>query len=103
MVCFDDKGNEITLKGSTSDGGQNASSKDFTYNLNLVALKSIPKYLNVVPYRINYDKEEYKKYKSADGSTFIPPIYKDINGVYPIELSQGSIGKLIIKEIKLTK
>lgn len=100
---FDDKGNEITLKGSTSDGGQNASSKDFTYNLNLVALKSIPKYLNVVPYRINYDKEEYKKYKSADGSTFIPPIYKDINGVYPIELSQGSIGKLIIKEIKTYK
>lgn len=100
---FDDKGNEITLKGSTSDGGQNASSKDFTYNLNLVALKSIPKYLTVIPYKINFDKEEYKKYKSDDGSIFIPPVYKNIDGVYPIELSQGSIGKLIIKEIKTEK
>ncbi|KRU24567.1 hypothetical protein VT91_33310 [Clostridium sporogenes] len=100
---FDDKGNEITLKGSTSDGGQNASSKDFTYNLNLVALKSIPKYLTVIPYKINFDKEEYKKYKSDDGSIFIPPVYKNIDGVHPIELSQGSIGKLIIKEIKTKK
>ncbi|APH14881.1 hypothetical protein NPD5_395 [Clostridium sporogenes] len=100
---FDDKGNEITLKGSTSDGGQNASSKDFTYNLNLVALKSIPKYLTVIPYKINFDKEEYKKYKSDDGSIHIPPVYKNIDGVYPIELSQGSMGKLIIKEIKTYK
>ncbi len=69
----------------------------------MVAVKSIPKYLNVVPYRINFDREEYKKYKSSDGSIFIPPIYKDISGVYPIELSQGAMGKLIIKEIKLTK
>ncbi|EPY2306410.1 DUF4179 domain-containing protein [Clostridium sporogenes] len=100
---FDDKGNEITLKGSTSDRGQNAYSKDFTYNLNLVALKSIPKYLTVIPYKINFYKEEYKKYKSDDGSIYIPPVYKNIDGVYPIELSQGSIGKLIIKEIKTEK
>ncbi len=98
---FDDKGNEIIPKGSKSY--EKDSLNDYICNLNLVAVKSIPKYLNVVPYRINYDKEEYKKYKSADGSTFIPPIYKDINGVYPIELSQGSIGKLIIKEIKTYK
>ncbi|WP_434292089.1 DUF4179 domain-containing protein [Clostridium botulinum] len=102
-LVFDDKGNEITLKGSSSDGGQNASSKDFTYNLNLVALKSIPKYLTVIPYKINFDKEEYKKYKSDDGSIYIPPVYKNIDGVYPIELSQGNIGKLIIKEIKTEK
>ncbi|EJE7235130.1 DUF4179 domain-containing protein [Clostridium sporogenes] len=100
---FDDKGNEIILKGSTSDRGKNAYSKDFTYNLNLVALKSIPKYLTVIPYKINFDKEEYKKYKSDDGSIFIPPVYKNIDDVYPIELSQGSIGKLIIKEIKTEK
>ncbi|EPY6470406.1 DUF4179 domain-containing protein [Clostridium sporogenes] len=100
---FDDKGNEITLKGSTSDGGKNTSSKDFTYNLNFVALKSIPKYLTVIPYKTNFDREEYKKYKSADGSIYIPPVYKNINGVYPIELSQGAIGKLIIKEIKTYK
>ncbi|EKO1911581.1 DUF4179 domain-containing protein [Clostridium botulinum] len=100
---FDDKGNEITLKGFTSDRGQNAYSKDFTYNLNLVALKSIPKYLTVIPYKINFYKEEYKKYKSDDGSIYIPPVYKNIDGVYPIELSQGSIGKLIIKEIKTEK
>ncbi|EHN15974.1 DUF4179 domain-containing protein [Clostridium sporogenes] len=98
---FDDKGNEIIPKGSKSY--EKESLNDYTCNLNLVAVKSIPKNLNVVPYRINFDMEEYKKYKSADGSIFIPPIYKDINGVYPIELSQGSIGKLIIKEIKTKK
>ncbi|GAE02177.1 ecf-type sigma factor negative effector [Clostridium botulinum B str. Osaka05] len=98
---FDDKGNEIIPKGSKSY--EKESLNDYICNLNLVAVKSIPKYLNVVPYRINFDREEYKKYESADGSIFIPPIYKDINGVYPIELSQGSIGKLIIKEIKTYK
>ncbi|EPY2280574.1 DUF4179 domain-containing protein [Clostridium sporogenes] len=100
---FDDKGNEITLKGSTSDGGENQSSKDFTYNLNFVSLKSIPKYLTIIPYKTNFHREEYKKYKSSDGSIYIPPVYKNINGVYPIELSQGNIGKLIIKEIKTKK
>ncbi|WP_434291033.1 DUF4179 domain-containing protein [Clostridium botulinum] len=98
---FDDKGNEITLKGSNGDGGQNpTASKDFTYSLNFVSQKHIPKYLTVIPCKTNFDREEYKKYKSADGSIDIPPVYKNINGVYPIELSQGSIGKLIIKEIK---
>lgn len=101
---FDDKGNEITLKGSTGDGGQNpTSSKDFTYSLNFVSLKHIPKYLTVIPCKRNFDREEYKKYKSTDGSIYIPPVYKNINGVYPIELSQGSMGKLIIKEIKTKK
>lgn len=98
---FDDKGNEIIPKGSKSY--EKESLNDYTCNLNLVAVKSIPKYLNVVPYRINFDREEYKKYKSSDGSIFIPPIYKDISGVYPIELSQGAMGKLIIKEIKTYK
>ncbi len=49
---FDDKGNEITLKGSTSDGEENQSSKDFTYNLNFVSLKSIPKYLTIIPIKL---------------------------------------------------
>ncbi|KOR26721.1 DUF4179 domain-containing protein [Clostridium sporogenes] len=97
---FDDKDNEITLKGSNGDGGQNpTSSKDFTYSLNFVSQKHVPKYLTVIPCKTNFDREEYKKYKSSDGSINIPSVYKDINGVYPIELSQGSMGKLIIKEI----
>ncbi|WP_251861706.1 DUF4179 domain-containing protein [Clostridium sp. Marseille-Q2269] len=100
---FDDKGNEITLKGSNIKEYEKEASKDFAYNLNFVALKSIPKYLTVIPYKTNFDREEYKKYKSADGSIYIPTVYKNINGVYPIELSQGNLGKLIIKEIKTNK
>ncbi|MCR1975721.1 DUF4179 domain-containing protein [Clostridium sporogenes] len=98
---FDDKGNEIMPKGSKSYAKESVN--DYTCNLNLVAVKSIPKYLTVIPYKINFDKEEYKKYKTAYGSICIPPVYKNINAVYPIELSQGAMGKIIIKEIKTYK
>ncbi|KEI97841.1 DUF4179 domain-containing protein [Clostridium botulinum] len=100
---LDDKGNEIACKGHFGDDVEDSPSKDFYYDLKFVSLKNIPKYLTVIPYRTNFDREEYKKYKSPDGSTYIPSIYKNINGVYPIELSQGAIGKLIIKEIKTYK
>ncbi|KEI89532.1 hypothetical protein CF095_14865 [Clostridium botulinum] len=102
-LVLDDKGNEIACKGHFGDDVEDSASKDFYYDLKFVSLKNIPKYLTVIPYRTNFDREEYKKYKSPDGSTSIPSIYKNINGVYPIELSQGAIGKLIIKEIKTYK
>lgn len=92
---FDDKGNEITPKGSYSNAIENSPSSDFRYDLKFVSLKSIPKYLTVIPYRIIYNKDN-------DGK-LIPPIYKNIDGIYPIELSQGKIGKLIIKEIEIEK
>ncbi|NMM62200.1 DUF4179 domain-containing protein [Clostridium sp. P21] len=91
---FDDKGNEITEKGSSSNEIKN-SSYDFYYDLKFVSSKYIPKYLTVIPYRNIYRKDN-------DGKT-IAPIYKNIDGIYPIELSQGKMGKLIIKEIKTEK
>lgn len=92
---FDDKGNEIVTKGSSSNAVENSSSADFRYDLKFVSLKSIPKYLTVIPYRINYPKPGEEKN--------IPPIYKNIDGTYPIELPQGKMGKLIVKEIKTDK
>lgn len=97
---FDDKGNEITEKGGSGNVIKNSSSSDFWYESRFVSLKNIPKYLTVIPYRMNFN--DYKKYKNADGID-IPSIYKNINGVYPIELQQGKMGKLIVKEIKTEK
>ncbi|CBZ03508.1 ecf-type sigma factor negative effector [Clostridium botulinum H04402 065] len=75
---LDDKGNEIACKGHFGDDVEDSPSKDFYYDLKFVSLKNIPKYLTVIPYRTNFDREEYKKYKSPDGSTYIPSIYKNI-------------------------
>lgn len=103
LFVFDDKGNEIIEKGVSGNIIQNSPSSDFEYEFRFFSSKDIPKYLTVIPYRINYNIDDYKKYKSADGSIFVPPTYKNINGVYPIELSQGKIGKLIVKEINIEK
>ncbi len=92
---FDDKGDEIAQKGSSSNDIKNSSSSDFYYDLKFVSSKDIPKYLTVIPYRNIYRKDN-------DGKT-IPIIYKSMDGVYPIELSQGKMGKIIIKEIKTEK
>jgi len=89
---FDDNGNEITSKGSSGNAIDNSTSSDFYYDLKFVSSKSIPKYLTVIPYRTIYPKE-------GEGKT-MRPVYKNIDGNYPIDLSQGKMGKLIIKEIK---
>lgn len=100
---FDDKGNEITQKGCSENKIENSPSSDFENEFRFVSLKNVPKYLTVIPYRTNYNADYYKEYKTAGGGIFIPPTYKDINGVFPIELSQGKMDKLIIKEIKTEK
>ncbi|AKA71481.1 DUF4179 domain-containing protein [Clostridium scatologenes] len=92
---FDDKGDEITKKGSSSNEVQNSSSSDFYYDFKFVSLKRIPKYLTVIPYR-NIFRENSNEKATA-------PVYKNIDGTCPMELSQGKIGKLIIKEIKTEK
>ncbi|MFL0196299.1 DUF4179 domain-containing protein [Clostridium sp. WILCCON 0269] len=99
-LVFDDKGNEITEKGGSGNAVGSLSS-NFWEEFRFVSLKNIPRYLTVIPYRTNYNTDDYKKYKNAHGSIYIPPICKDINGIYPIELSQGKVGKLIIKEIRI--
>lgn len=59
----------------------------------LVNSSRIPKYLTVIPYRDIFSKD----------NSPIQETYKNIDGVYPIELSQGKMGKIIIKEIKTYK
>ncbi|HBJ2609019.1 hypothetical protein CJF15_07465 [Clostridium botulinum] len=90
---LDDEGNEIAFKGHLGGDVENSPSKDFTCELKFVNSSHIPKYLTVIPYRDIFSKD----------NSPIQETYKNINGVYPIELSQGKMGKIIIKEIKTYK
>lgn len=90
---LDDKGNEIIFKGHSSSNVEDSSSKDFAYDLKFVNSKHILKYLTVIPYRDIFSKN----------NSPIQETYKNINGVYPIELLQRKMGKIIIKEIKTYK
>ncbi|EJO5349044.1 DUF4179 domain-containing protein [Clostridium botulinum] len=90
---LDDEGNEIMFKGHSSSEVEDSPSKDFAYDLKFVNSKRIPKYLTVIPYRDIFSKD----------NSPIQETYKNIDGVYPIELSQGKMGKITIKEIKTYK
>lgn len=90
---LDDEGNEIAFKGHLGSDVENSPSKDFTCELKFVNSSRIPKYLTVIPYRDIFSKD----------NSPIQETYKNIDGVYPIELSQGKMGKIIIKEIKTYK
>ncbi|MDU1443735.1 MAG: DUF5643 domain-containing protein [Clostridium cochlearium] len=85
---FDDKGIEIAWKGS-SGGTKGALANKFNYKYDFEVLKNIPKYLKVVPYKFN-----------GNGKKEIQYVTKPLDSKYPIELNQGKIGKLIIKEVK---
>lgn len=85
FFVFDDKGNEIVNKGNSGTIATGLS--DFDCNYDFVSSKYIPKYLTVIPYRTKYNESGRQK------------IVKDINGVYPIELSQGKFGEIVINKI----
>ncbi|MHC6179106.1 flavodoxin family protein [Clostridium sp. JNZ X4-2] len=85
--------NEITLMGSSGDRVKNSASSDFWYMYRLERLKNIPKYITVIPYKMNYN----------DNSTSTQPIYKNLDGVYPIELKQRNMGEIVINKIELKK
>ncbi|CAM2737364.1 DUF4179 domain-containing protein [Clostridium sporogenes] len=90
---LDDEGNEIAFKGHVGGDVENSPSKDFTCELKFVNSSHIPKYLTVIPYRDIFSKD----------NSPIKETYKNIDGVYPIELLQGKMGKITIKEIKTYK
>jgi hypothetical protein len=93
--CFviDDSGNEIQLKGSSGGRSENSVSSDFWYAYRFENVKTIPKYITVIPYKMNYSKTE----------TSTEPVYKNINGKYPIELKQGNMGKIVVNSIEYKK
>ncbi|MDD3223887.1 MAG: DUF4179 domain-containing protein [Clostridium sp.] len=87
---FDDKGNEILPRDGYEEQANELSLNTIKYKYNFNSVNTIPKYLTFIPYEIG-------------GSTDISPIYKDIDGTYPIELSQGKMGKIIVKSITTEK
>lgn len=88
-AIFDDNGYEIEPAGVL---GNDSPPNNLDSEYKLSSLKKVPKYLIIIPYR--YTSREVVQRKNVD---------KDINGEYPIELSQGEIGKLIIRDIKIEK
>ncbi len=105
-IAFDDRGIEITPKGL---GGGSGNLKDgtFTSEMNYVSMKNIPKYLTIIPCKIipsgggGVSVDKNGKETQLTIETKKPKeIGKVIDGVYPMELSQGKMGKIIIKEIK---
>lgn len=105
-IAFDDKGIELTPKG-LGGGSGNLKDGNFTSEMNYVKVKSIPKYLTIVPCKINpsggggVSTDKDGKETPITIETKEPKeVGKVIDGIYPMELPQGKIGKVIIKEIK---
>jgi len=104
-IAFDDKGVELTPK---DDGGEfDFNTNKFSYEMEYVKTKSIPKYLTIIPCKITPSGgggvSSDKNGKETPITIKInqpKEISRIIDGVYPIELSQGKMGKLIINEIK---
>jgi hypothetical protein len=85
---YDDKGIQLNEKCSSN----HCESNNFQYHMQFAALNETPKYLTVIPYRLPEEIKEHHHFKTES---------KDLIGsTYPTELSQGKIGKIIIKEVK---
>lgn len=105
-IAFDDKGVELTPKGL---GGGHFDSKTgvFASEMTYVKMNYIPKFLTIIPCKITpsggggVSVDKNGKETPITIKTKKPnKISKIVDGVYPIELSQGAMGKLTIKEIK---
>lgn len=99
-LAFDDKGTQLIPNGI---GGGGSNGLDFNSQMSYTKVKDIPKYLTIIPCKITPSGGGGV---SDDGTPITVEtkksneISKPIDGVYPIELPQGKLGKLIIKEIK---
>ncbi|PJI09793.1 MULTISPECIES: DUF4179 domain-containing protein [Clostridium] len=108
-IAFDDRGIELIPKG-LGGGSRDLKTGIFTSEMDYVSLKKLPKYITIVPCRIipsagggvqlsKNGKEtpikiKTKKPKEVSQSTDV---------ACPIELKQGSMGKIIINEIEKEK
>ncbi|MDQ0174926.1 hypothetical protein J2S08_000760 [Bacillus chungangensis] len=93
-LAFDDKGVELIPNGL---GGGSSTELDFNVQMSYVKMNHVPKSLTIIPAKISSS--------GGDGTTTwegkkAQKISKTIDGVYPIELPQGKVGKLIIQDIK---
>jgi hypothetical protein len=116
---FDDQGTELSSEGGSWGGNADLPyGRDFKGTAQFQKVKNIPQYLTVIPCRYIVGGEEVVsgdpvvRVDPDSGCTItqktITTKAKDpgestriINGNYPIELSQGKMGKLIIKDIKI--
>ena len=104
-VAYDDKGDELITKGTGESGDYNKGT--FSVEMQYNKLERIPKYLTIVPCNIlpldgegeGTDKNGKKIHYTIKGKK-PTEISKTIDGVYPIELSQGKMGKIIIEKIE---
>lgn len=90
---LDDSGNEIELRGSSGHAVEKSNTMDFEDVYRFENIKHIPKYITVIPYKMNYSKTE----------TETKAVYVNINGKYPMELRQGNMGKITVDSIEYKK
>jgi len=105
-IAFDDNGVELIPKGLGGvefDFNKNTFSSEMQYEKS----KIVPKYLTIIPCKITLSGgggvkvDENGKETPITIQTKKPKqIGKVIDDIYPIELSQGKMGKLIINDIK---
>lgn len=107
-IVFDDQEKELIAKGGSWGGNANLpSGRDFKGEAQFEKVKSIPKYLTVIPCKVTptgggyvstdqNGREVTGTVKTKDPGESI----KTIKGNYPLELSQGKMGRLIIKDLK---
>lgn len=98
--AFDDQGVELSPKAI---GGGESDGKKFTSQMEFMRMKEIPKSITIVPAEITpaggggvSDDGTPYTYKGKEPNI----VSKKIDGTFPIELEQGKLGKLSIKEIK---
>jgi hypothetical protein len=104
---FDGQGTELSSEGGSWGGNADLPyGKDFKGTAQFQKVKNIPQYLTVIPCRFKVTNADSVSENLQTGEE--TPIIKTknpsessqvINGNYPIELSQGKMGKLIIKDI----
>lgn len=80
---FDDRGKQIRPKGSSAS----ASDNEFSCENHFYGINDIPEYLTVIPY------EHLTKYN-------VQRVTEDLTDQYPIKLSQGKIGSIIIRSVE---
>ena len=99
-IIFDDQGVELAPKSGNQHGiGPFTGSKQFKKT------NGIPHYLTVIPYVHILPKDVKVSLEPNDQETQvaqtikIPSENRVLDGKFPFELSQGKMGKLIIKDI----
>lgn len=96
-IVFDDQGVELAPKGSSQQG-----IGPFTGSMQFETTNGMPHYLTVIPYidiLSNVSLDPNNQETQVATITKIPCESRVLDGKFPFELSQGKMGKLIIKDI----